>query len=209
MVELKKPSYGSWFFWTAIPVAVICVGYSVLGAYSIDEREHMDVFLASFAAALKVVGISHISPSISGPMPKQFYVNLVSVCVWGVLIHTILTVFWAARGVLPLRPTRSALERVMRDRGLTADRAWFLLKVRTLLTTALFLIFLLPLFLNGIFGWMVFPVEKEWQIASLCMLIFFYLPGALLSPLLIVLVRLPFLRVEYLLKSQPSVGTLS
>jgi hypothetical protein len=196
--EVPPQRYGQWLFQIAIPVSVICIAHSLVGAFRPVLLSQIEPVLAHAVAALKILGIRNISPGLDGPLNHQFYVNNNGICVWGVVLSAVFTVLAATRGNLPIRRSPSLLEAQMRTHGWTANRAWLSLKLRTLLGVALFIGFMAPLFLNGLFGWIVFQVQpKDWLITSMVTLLFFYLPGALLAPLILIMATLPLLSLDY------------
>lgn len=198
--ETERPprKYGRWVYKISAVIAIFIVAHSCGGTFFPAELQRVDTVLGVAVNALRLIGIRNIEPGLSGPLYRQFYVINNGICIWGVVISSILTVGFAAQGILPIQRPAKILDALMSTNSWTASRAWLAVKLRTMAVAVVSLCFLFPLFLNGMFGWVVFQVHAtDWLLTSAFTLLLFYLPGALLAPMILIVVTLPFISDEF------------
>ena len=149
--------------------------YSLIASESPETLPLIDQFITPIVDSLKFIGLGITKPFMDGPMPEQFYANMVGIGVWGVVTYNLRSILWFVMKRGRITDRREVWERIKDRRGIWGMR---LSIVSSFFFCALFTCYCALTFLNGIHGWFVFHV-RDFIVPPVCVMMWVY-PGALI-----------------------------
>ncbi|MDB5775547.1 MAG: hypothetical protein JWP38_1680 [Herbaspirillum sp.] len=171
----------TWFsqkpFWGGFVTLIVL--YTLAGTYSPSMLIWMDVILTPLVQALRFLGLGITTPFMGGAMPKEFYVNLTGIAVWGIVIYNIASVLFLYTCKWTFPSTDESRQRALKNKPNWGPvRTWM-----TAVTVFFFIATYCTLcLLNGINGWFVFHMHGFFLTAA-WPVFFLLLPGSLLIAL--------------------------
>ncbi len=149
--------------------------YSLIASSSPETLAWVDQFITPVVGGLRFIGLGITKPFMDGPMPEQFYTNLVGIGVWGVVAYNVRSVLWFVMRGGRIADRREAWGPIRDKWGVTGLR---LAIAGSVLFGALFVCYCTLTFFNGIHGWLVFHVHDF--IVPPAFVMMWVFPGALI-----------------------------
>ena len=149
--------------------------YSLIASRNSEALVWVDQFVTPIVDSLRFIGLGITKPFMDGPMPEQFYVNMVGIGVWGVVAYNVRSIMWFAMRGGRIADRGEAWGPIRDKWGVTGLR---LAIASSVLFGALFACYCTLTFLNGIHGWLVFHV-RDFIIPPAFVMMWVF-PGALI-----------------------------